>query len=95
MAGKKSKGKKAVRKSAPRKTVRKTAPRKQVAPKAQVAAAAPAAESTAPATKTPPEYPWNVLVIKGAETLPVTVTDEDHFKRLVAEFGASCVEVKS
>jgi hypothetical protein len=90
MAKKAGKGKKAaVRKPAPKKQVRS---RKVAAPKpaAPVQAAAPQE-----AVKAPPEYPWNVLVVKGAEKVPVTVTDEAHYKRLCAEFGAIHIEVQS
>lgn len=75
---------------------RKPAPRKHNARKvAAPKPAAPVAEQVAPVAKTPPEYPWNVIVRKGAERIPVTVTDEAHYQRLVVQFGANHVEVQS
>lgn len=82
-AGKKAKGKAKARKYAPRRRIN----------------AAPQAASAAPAEtvehKAPPEYPWNVIVHKGADRLPVTVSDRAHYERLCTEFGAKHIEVQS
>lgn len=89
MAKKAGKSKKKV---AVRKPARKHTPSRKAAPKP----AAPAGQAAAPETpKAPPEYPWNVLVLKGADKVPVTVTDEAHYARLCEEFGANHVEVQS
>jgi hypothetical protein len=89
-AGKKVK-KAVARKSAPRKSNTRRAPSPASAPRAH--AVKGAEQEQAP--KAPPEYPWNVIVKKGAERLPVTVADEAHYQRLVEEFGANAVEVQS
>lgn len=85
-AGKKAK--KAAR-SAPKKQARR-AVRRPVAAKQ----AAPAAVEQRQ-VKAPPEYPWNVIVKKGADRLPVTVADQAHYERLCTEFGVEHVEVQS
>lgn len=38
-------------------------------------------------------FPCTATVIKGAERIPVQLTDSAHHARLVEEFGTSCVEV--
>lgn len=80
-----------------KKAAKKSAPRKQVTARKRIRKAAPAAAAPAAvaAPKAPPEYPWNVVVTKGADKIPVTVTDEAHYTRLVDEFGAGHVEVQS
>ena len=89
-AGKAKQRKVVARKPSARKAVRKPAP------SAAPAAVAPPQEasSIAPAAPATPTYPCSVLVIKGAEKIPVTVTSEAHHKRLVEEFGERHVEVQ-
>lgn len=77
-----------------KKAAKKSAPRKHVARKRTPKAAPVAAAEQAQVVKAPPEYPWNVVVTKGADKIPVTVTDAAHYQRLVDEFGAGHVEVQ-
>ncbi len=77
------KGMKKAARSAPKKQVRRAAPAQQAAPSEQRQ------------VKAPPEYPWNVIFKKGADRLPVTVSDQAHYERLCTEFGAEHVEVQS
>lgn len=77
----KAKGKKAAARKAPRRQV-----------KAAPAAAPQEAQAAAPKAMS---FPCNALVTKGAEKIPVQVTDEAHYQRLVAEFGDGHVEVQS
>lgn len=56
---------------------------------AQKNAAAPQAAAM------PTSFPCNVLVRKGAESIPVQVTDAAHLSRLQNEFGEKHVEVQS
>lgn len=86
----KKKEQRKVKKAAPRKVARRQAPKASPAQQPQ-AAQQQHEEKVAP--KAPPEYPWNVIVHKGEEKLPVTVTDPDHYARLCEQFGAAHVEV--
>jgi hypothetical protein len=84
-AGKKSKNRKHKKPNA--------APRARRAAPSTAAPAAAVAQPQAPQAEQ--HYPCNVLVKKGGDQLPVTVTDAAHHQRLVAEYGAEQVEVQS
>lgn len=91
MAANRKAGRAKARKSKTRKkAVRRSAPK--ATPSAQVA---PQAEQPVEQAQVAQTYPCNVLVMKGADKVPVTVTTEAQHKKLVEEFGAEHVQVQS
>lgn len=92
MAAKRKAGRAKARKAPNRKTVARRS-----APKAPPAAQPAPQEEQQPVeqAQVAQTYPCNVLVIKGADKVPVTVTTEAQHKRLVDEFGAEHVQVQS
>lgn len=73
------------------KKAKKAAVRKPAARRAAPAATA-AKQDAQPKALT---FPCDVMVHKGEERIPVQVTDEAHYQRLVATYGDGHVQVQS